>query len=71
MSKRSAANEGSCPSAGSATLQSGRVVCPACGKKGVGYAPHPHAYGWKDYSKARCRYCGKRFKVREKPNNLL
>jgi hypothetical protein len=47
------------------TLQGGRVVCPKCGGKGVGYAPHAHAFGWKDYSRARCRYCKARFKVRE------
>lgn len=44
-------------------LQSGRVECPACGRKGVGYAPHPHAFGYKDYTKARCRYCHKTFEV--------
>lgn len=45
------------------TLQSGRVKCPKCGKKGVGYAPHPHAFGYKEYSRAVCRYCRSRFKV--------
>ena len=59
--------DGTGPSDGSANLQSGRVVCPACGRKGLGYAPHPHAYGWKDYSRASCRYCHKQFKKRE-PN---
>ena len=44
-------------------LQSGRQVCPKCGKKGVGYAPHPHAYGSKDYNRASCRYCHSRFSV--------
>lgn len=46
-------------------LQSGRVECPKCGKKGVGYAPHPHATGWKNYDKARCRYCKATFKVKQ------
>lgn len=47
------------------SLKSGRRVCPKCGKRGVGYASHPHAYGWKDYSRASCRYCGARFTVKE------
>lgn len=47
------------------TLQSGRVPCPKCGRKGVGYANHPHAFGWKDYSRAICRYCRARFKVKD------
>lgn len=43
-------------------LRTGRVKCPECGKKGCGFAPHPHAMGgWKDYDKARCRYCGATF----------
>jgi uncharacterized Zn-finger protein len=47
-------------------LHSGRVVCPKCGRKGVGFAPHPHAFGWKNYDQAKCRYCDARFKIREK-----
>ncbi len=42
-------------------LQSGRAVCPKCQKKGVGYASHAHAYGYKDYERAQCRYCKSRF----------
>ena len=42
-------------------LRSGRVLCPACGLKGVGYADHPHAFGLKDYGCARCRYCQQEF----------
>jgi hypothetical protein len=45
-------------------LQRGRAVCPACKRKGVGYAPHAHAFGWKDRSRAQCRYCRKRFKLK-------
>lgn len=41
--------------------------CPKCGKKGLHYASHAHAQGWKDYDKAECRFCGSRFKVSE-PN---
>lgn len=39
--------------------------CPKCGKKGLHYASHPHAQGWKDYERAVCRYCGERFKIKE------
>jgi len=46
-------------------LHRGRAICPACGRKGLGYANHPHAFGWKDYGRASCRYCGKVFKVKE------
>lgn len=49
-----------------ATLHSGRVKCPACARKGVGFAGHPHAFGYKDYSKATCRYCRKTFKIQER-----
>jgi hypothetical protein len=38
-------------------LQKGRQECPKCKKKGVGFAGHAHAFGWKDYHKAKCRYC--------------
>lgn len=44
-------------------LQSGREVCPMCNRKGLGYANHPHAFGWKDYGRASCRYCGARLPV--------
>ena len=47
-----------------AKLSKGRRICPRCFKKGVGYANHPHAYGHKDYSRARCRYCNTTFKVK-------
>lgn len=46
-------------------LQSRRQPCPKCGRKGVGYASHPHAFGYKEYSKADCRYCGARFMMAE------
>lgn len=39
------------------------VKCPKCGKKGLNYADHPHAFGWKDYDRVACRYCGSRFKL--------
>lgn len=44
-------------------LKGGRVECPACKRKGLGYATHAHALGWKDYERASCRYCHKVFKL--------
>ncbi len=38
-------------------MRSARQVCPKCTRKGVGYAPHPHAFGYKSYNRAVCRYC--------------
>lgn len=49
-----------------ATLKSGRFPCKKCGRKGVGFAKHPHAQGWKDFDRAVCRYCRATFKVVEK-----
>lgn len=37
------------------------VKCPKCGKKGLHYANHPHAFGWKDYSAIECRFCNTKF----------
>ncbi len=48
------------------TIRSGRYPCPKCSKKGVGYASHAHASGWKDYSKAVCRYRKCRFNIKAK-----
>lgn len=48
-------------------LGRGRATCPACERKGLGYAAHPHAFGWKDYDRASCRYCRKTFKIRRAP----
>lgn len=50
-----------------AKLGAGRRMCPKCLKKGVGYAGHPHAAGYKDYARARCRYCNATFKVKDRP----
>jgi len=36
--------------------------CPACGRKGLHYADHPHAYGHKDYGRIECRFCRASFK---------
>lgn len=47
-------------------LHSGRLKCPKCGRRGVGYANHPHAFGYKDYSRAKCRYCATYFKIKSK-----
>lgn len=38
--------------------------CPKCGRKGLHYADHPHALGWKDYATVTCRFCHARFKKR-------
>ena len=46
-------------------VRKGRAVCPRCGKKGLGYAQHPHAFGYKDHFRLRCRYCQATFKVRD------
>lgn len=44
-------------------LQGGRIPCPKCGRKGLGFSAHPHAFGWKDYKRASCRYCDASFDV--------
>jgi transposase-like protein len=41
--------------------------CPACNRKGLHYAMHPHAFGWKDTSRLECRFCHKTFKIKEPP----
>ena len=41
--------------------------CPKCGRKGLHYAAHPHAFGWKDYERARCRFCRSMFKIAARP----
>jgi hypothetical protein len=51
-------------------LCSGRVECPYCHRKGVGYAGHPHATGHKDFARARCRYCRCEFKTVDIPGTL-
>lgn len=45
-------------------IKSGRAKCPKCGRKGVGYANHPHAFGYKDTDRAMCRYCNAMFRCR-------
>lgn len=39
--------------------------CPKCGRKGLRYADHPHAFGWKDYSRMTCRFCRAYFTVKD------
>lgn len=41
------------------------IKCPTCGRKGLHFVPHPHAFGYKDYDRAECRFCHKRFKIKE------
>lgn len=45
-------------------------VCPNCNKKGLHYANHPHAAGYKDYSRVVCRFCNKTFKIIDKKENI-
>lgn len=40
--------------------------CPECGRKGLHFRDHPHALGYKDYSRVQCRFCRTTFKVKEK-----
>ena len=47
-------------------LGKGRMVCPNCQKKGMGYAGHRHAFGEKDYDRTQCRYCRKTYKITRK-----
>ena len=41
------------------------IKCRKCGRKGLHHPDHAHAYGWKEYSKAECRFCHARFRVNE------
>lgn len=38
--------------------------CPKCKRKGLHYSMHPHAYGHKDYSRLKCRFCKASFKLK-------
>ena len=49
-----------------ASLKSGRAVCPKCDCKGLGYANHAHAFGYKDHTRASCRYCNAVFSIKPK-----
>ena len=40
--------------------------CPKCNRKGLHFADHPHAFGWKDYDRVVCRFCKERFKIKER-----
>ncbi len=40
-------------------------LCPNCNKKGLHYANHPDALGYKDYKKVVCRFCHERFIAHE------
>ena len=44
-------------------------ACPKCNRRGLHYADHPHAQGWKDYGRVVCRFCGARFSVKESAPN--
>jgi len=45
-------------------------ACPKCNRRGLHYADHPHAQGWKDYGRVVCRFCGARFRVKERDAEL-
>lgn len=42
-----------------------RKPCPGCGKKGLAFADHPDAFGYKDRTRVRCRYCKGTFKKKQ------
>jgi len=42
------------------------IPCPKCGRKGLHHPDHPHAFGFKEYGKARCRFCYARFNLKER-----
>lgn len=44
------------------------AACPDCGKCGLHYPGHPHAFGYKDYSRVSCRFCRTIFRKKGKPN---
>jgi len=45
------------------------VKCPKCGRRGLHHPDHAHARGWKEYSKAACRFCHARFSIRKSAPN--
>lgn len=45
-----------------------KELCPKCGRRGLHYADHPHARGFKDYDRLNCRFCKSGFRIKEKSN---
>ena len=43
-----------------------KIPRPNCGRKGLHYASHPHAFGYKDYERVECRFCKKKFHIERK-----
>lgn len=43
-------------------------TCPACKRKGLHFSDHPHFLSVKDYGSVTCRFCHKRFKIRNRIN---
>jgi hypothetical protein len=37
--------------------------CQKCGKLGLDYCNHPHAAGYKDSTRVRCRFCKTTYKI--------
>jgi hypothetical protein len=44
-----------------------KLPCPSCQRKGLHFDDHPHAFGWKDYNRVVCRFCGVGFKPKPEP----
>lgn len=42
------------------------IPCPNCGRRGLYHPRHPHAFTFKEYDKAQCRFCHKTYKIKEK-----
>jgi len=39
------------------------IPCPVCTRKGLKYPDHPHAQGYKEYSRVKCRFCEKSWRL--------
>jgi len=42
-----------------------KIPCQLCHKKGLHYADHPHAFGWKNYDVVVCRFCQNKFLAKD------
>jgi len=47
-----------------------KMPCPKCGRKGLHYASHPSALGYKDRDHAGCRFCHATFKINKPKPDL-
>jgi len=39
------------------------IPCPACTRKGLKHPDHAHAQGYKEYSRVKCRFCEKSWRL--------